>query len=161
MNTRADGSFYPLSRSTNLNGKWAHLDRNNYNLFSDITHYFDNEWKVTLAMNSIWSNADFLSSYPNRVSGDNTRLTVSQADYKDTQFGVDLYATGPFQLFGREHQLMFGANTRKDDFDAVIKTATNNPVVDITDFDYSSLPHPILSATGSDYNYIRKERGST
>ncbi|HDS1696565.1 TPA: TonB-dependent siderophore receptor [Pseudomonas putida] len=159
LNTRADGSFYPLSRSTNLNGKWAHLDRNNYNLFSDITHYFDNEWKVTLAMNSIWSNADFLSSYPNRVSGDNTRLTVSQADYKDTQFGVDLYATGPFQLFGREHQLMFGANTRKDDFEAVIKTATNNPVVDITDFDYSSLPHPILSATGSDYNYIRKERG--
>ncbi|WP_312593298.1 TonB-dependent siderophore receptor [Stutzerimonas nitrititolerans] len=159
LNTRTDGSFYPLSRSTNLNGEWAHLDRKNYNLFSDVTHHFDNKWKLTLAMSSIWSNADFLSSYPNRVSGDDNRLTVSQADYEDTQFAVDLYATGPFQLFGREHQLMLGANTRKDEFDAVIKSATNNPTVDVTNFDYSSLPHPILSATGSDYNYIRKERG--
>lgn len=159
LNTRRDGSFYPLSRSTNLNGKWAHLDRNNYTLFSDLTHTFDNEWKLTLAMNAIWSDADFLSAYPNRVAGDNYRMTVSQADYEDTQFALDLYATGPFELFGRKHQLMLGANTRKDEFDAVIKSATNNPTIDITDFDYSALPSPILNAIGADYNYTRKERG--
>ncbi|MBV4507294.1 TonB-dependent receptor [Pseudomonas sp. BW13M1] len=159
MNTRSNGSFYPLSRSTNLNGKWAHLDRNNYTLFSDVTHTFDNEWKVTLAMNAIWSDADFLSAYPNRVSGDNYRMTVSQADYEDTQFALDLYATGPFELFGRKHQLMLGANTRQDEFDAVIKSATNNPTINITDFDYSALPNPILNAIGADYNYTRKERG--
>ncbi|WP_437879814.1 TonB-dependent siderophore receptor [Pseudomonas sp. LRF_L74] len=159
LNTRSDGSFYPLSRSTSLNGKWAHLDRNNNTLFADITHEFDNEWKLTLATNAVWSDADFLSSYPARVSGDNYRLTVSQADYEDTQLGVDLYATGPFELFGRKHQLMLGANDRKDDFDAVIRTASNNPTVTITDFDYSALPNPILNATSSDYNYVRKERG--
>ena len=159
LNTRVDGSFYPLSRSTSLNGKWAHLDRNNNTLFADITHEFDNEWKLTLATNAIWSDADFLSSYPNRVSGDTYRLTVSQADYEDKQLGVDLYATGPFELFGRTHQLMLGANTRKDDFEAVIRTASNNPTVNITDFDYSALPNPILNAASSDYNYVRKERG--
>lgn len=159
LNTRSDGSFYPLSRSTNLNGKWAHLDRNNYTLFGDVTHKFDNEWTLTLAMNAIWSNADFLSAYPSRVSGDNYRMTVSQADYEDTQFALDLYATGPFELFGRRHQLMLGANSRQDEFTAVIKSAVNNPTITITDFDYSALPSPILNAIGSDYNYKRKERG--
>jgi iron complex outermembrane receptor protein/outer membrane receptor for ferric coprogen and ferric-rhodotorulic acid len=159
LNTRADGSFYPLSRSTNLNGKWAHLDRDNYTLFSDITHSFDNDWKLTLAMNTIWSKANFLSAYPARASGDSYKQTVSQADYDDTQHALDLYATGPFELFGRKHQLMLGANSREDRFDAVIKSATNNPTINIQNFDYSSLPDPVVSATGADYSYTRKERG--
>lgn len=86
-------------------------------------------------------------------------MTVSQADYDDTQFALDLYATGPFELFGRKHQLMLGANSRQDEFTAVIKSAVNNPTITITDFDYSALPSPILNALGSDYNYKRKERG--
>ncbi|WP_192985392.1 TonB-dependent receptor [Pseudomonas sp. EggHat1] len=159
LNTRADGSFYPLSRSTNLAGEWAYLDRNNYTLFGDITHHFANEWKLTLALNSIWSDAGFLSSYPARTSGDNYRLVVSQADYKDRQMGVDLYATGPFELFGRKHQLMLGANDRKDEFDVGIHTASNTPTIDITDFDHSAIPAPNLNAAQSDYAYVRKERG--
>ncbi|HAQ24668.1 MAG TPA: TonB-dependent siderophore receptor [Pseudomonas sp.] len=159
LNTRADGSFYPLSRSTNLAGAWAYLDRNNYNLFGDITHLFDNEWKLTLALNSIWSDAGFLSSYPARTTGDNYRLVVSQADYTDRQLGVDLYATGPFELFGRKHQMMLGANDRKDDFDVGIHTASNTPTIDITDFDYSAIPAPRLNAAQADYAYVRKERG--
>lgn len=160
LNTRADGSFYPLSRSTSLAGDWAYLDRNNYNLFSDLTHQFDNDWKLTLALNSIWSDAGFLSSYPARTSGDNYRLVVSQADYRDRQLGLDLYATGPFKLLGRDHQLMFGANSRKDDFDVGIHTATNTPSININTFDYSAIPTPAINKNAqSDYHYVRKERG--
>ena len=159
FNTRADGSFYPLSRSTSLAGNWAHLDRNNRVLFSDLKHHFANGWDLTLALNAVWSDAQFLSSYPARVSGDNYRLVVSQADYEDRQLGVDLYATGPFSLFGREHQLMLGANTRKDDFDVGIHTARNTPTININDFDYGAIPAPVLNATQSDYNYVRQERG--
>lgn len=160
LNTRTDGSFYPLSRSSSLAGKWAYLDRNNYTVFGDVSHYFDNEWKLTLAMNSIWSDAGFLSSYPARVSGDSYRLVVSQADYKDRQLGLDLYASGPFELFGRKHQLMLGANDRKDEFDVGIHTATNTPTININDFDYSSIPAPIINkAVQSDYAYVRKEQG--
>lgn len=160
LNTRTNGSFYPLSRSTSLAGDWAYLDRNNYNLFSDLTHEFDNDWKVTLALNSIWSDAGFLSSYPARVSGDLYRLVVSQADYKDRQSGQDLYATGPFRLFGREHQLMLGANNRKDEFDVGIHTATNTPTININDFDYAAIAAPAINKNvQSNYRYVRKEKG--
>ena len=159
LNTRADGSFYPLSRSTSLAGDWAYLDRTNQVLFSDIKHHFDNGWDLTLALNAVWSDAQFLSSYPARTTGDNYRLVVSQADYQDRQLGVDLYATGPFSLLGREHQLMFGANTRKDDFDVGIHTASNTPTININNFDYSAIPAPLLTANQTDYNYVRRERG--
>ena len=159
LNTRADGSFYPLSRSTSLAGDWAYLDRNNKLLFSDIKHHFDNGWDLALALNAVWSDAKFLSSYPARTTGDNYRLVVSQADYQDRQLGVDLYASGPFTLFGREHQLMFGGNTRKDDFDVGIHTASNTPTIDINNFDWSAIPAPLLNAAQTDYNYVRQERG--
>ncbi len=159
LNTRADGSFYPLSRSTSLAGDWAYLDRTNQVLFSDLKHHFDNGWDLTLALNSVWSSAEFLSSYPSRTTGDNYRLVVSHADYKDRQLGLDLYASGPFKLFGREHQLMLGANTRKDEFDVGTRTASNTPTIDINNFDYSAIPAPRLNATRTDYTYVRRERG--
>lgn len=160
LNTRADGSFYPLSRSASLVGDWAYLDRNNYTLFGDLTHYFDNDWKLTLALNSIWSDADFLSSYPSRVSGDRYKLIVSQAAYEDRQTGLDLYATGPFELFGRTHELMLGATRRKDTFDVGTRTATNTPTVDITDVHTGAIPAPIIAdVPAANSRYVREEQG--
>jgi iron complex outermembrane receptor protein/outer membrane receptor for ferric coprogen and ferric-rhodotorulic acid len=160
LNTRADGSFYPLSRSTSLAGKWAYLDKTNYNLFGDLTHYFDNDWKLTLAWNSLWSDSNFLSSYPARTTGDNFRLPISKTDYDDQQLGLDLFATGPYQLFGREHQLMLGANSRRDDFDYRIHNASNTPTVNITDFDRSQIVAPDINyGSVGRYDNTRKEQG--
>ncbi|QKZ04053.1 TonB-dependent siderophore receptor [Pseudomonas eucalypticola] len=164
LNTRVDGSFYPLSRSASLAGKWAYLDKTNYTVFSDLTHQFDNDWKLTLAVNAISSDAQFLSSYPARVtsntSGNQYTLPISKVGYDDRQYGFDLYATGPFSALGREHQLVFGANLRRDDFDAAIYKATNTPSIDITSFDWDSIATPIVNpASRADYNYVRKEKG--
>lgn len=164
LNTKTNGSFYPLSRSASLAGKWAYLDKTNYNLFGDVTHHFDNDWKLTLAANGISSDADFLSSYPARVtsntSGNVYTLPISKVNYDDRQYGLDLYATGPFSLFGREHQLMLGANTRRDTFNAAIYKATNTPTINITNFDWSSIPDPAVNdASRADYKYVREEKG--
>lgn len=164
LNTKTNGSFYPLSRSASLAGKWAYLDKTNYNLFGDVTHHFDKDWKLTLAANGISSDADFLSSYPARVtsntSGNVYTLPISKVNYDDRQYGLDLYATGPFSLFGRDHQLMLGANTRRDTFNAAIYKATNTPTINITNFDWSSIPDPAVNdASRADYKYVREEKG--
>jgi iron complex outermembrane receptor protein/outer membrane receptor for ferric coprogen and ferric-rhodotorulic acid len=164
LNTRPNGSFYPLSRSASLAGDWAYLDKTNYTVFSDLTHQFDNDWKLTLALNAITSDAQFLSSYPARVTsnptGNQYTLPISKVGYDDSQYGLDLYTTGPFTALGREHQLMFGANLRRDDFDAAIYKATNTPSIDITSYDWSSIPAPIVNPSSrADYNYVRKDKG--
>lgn len=164
LNTRTNGSFYPLSRSASLAGDWAYLDKTNYTVFSDLTHQFDNDWKLTLALNAITSDAQFLSSYPARVTsnptGNQYTLPISKVGYDDRQYGLDLYTTGPFSALGREHQLMFGANLRRDDFDAAIYKATNTPSIDITSYDWSNIPTPIVNPSSrADYNYVRKDKG--
>lgn len=162
LNTKADGSFYPLSRSDSLAGKWAYLDRTNYTMFGDITHHFDNDWKLTFAANGISSGADFLSSYPSRASGDTYNLPVSKVNYDDRQYGLDVYATGPFSMLGREHQLMLGANTRRDAFDAYIyqDVVAGRNSVTLPGYDWSSIGYPNINyGTRNDYKYVREEKG--
>lgn len=75
-------------------------------MFGDITHRFDNNWTLTGAINAVRSDTSFLSPYPARVSGDTYRLPISAAEYKDDQLAFNLKASGPFTLFGRQHELM-------------------------------------------------------
>lgn len=159
LNTKADGTFYDLPRSTSLAGPWAHLNRDNYTVFGDITHRFDNNWTLTGAINAVRSDTSFLSPYPARVSGDTYRLPISAAEYKDDQLAFNLKASGPFTLFGRQHELMLGASSRRDDFTYGIHTATNTPSVNITNFDFWSLPVPQLNVAGTNYALVRREKG--
>nr|WP_286206744.1 TonB-dependent siderophore receptor [Thauera linaloolentis] len=158
--TREDGSFYDLPRSTSLAGPWAHLNRHNTTVFGDLAHHFDNGWKITAAANAVRAKADYVASYPSRVSGDLYNLVAVDADYKDKQWAVDLKASGPFTLFGREHELMLGASHRRDDFRYPVYSATSSPTVDITNFDYYAIPEPTFNyAAPSNYHHERKETG--
>lgn len=159
LNTKVDGSFYDLPRSTSLAGPWAYLNRDNTTVFGDITHHFGHNWSVTGAINAQRADTRFLASYPSRVEGDTYSLSAVGTNYKDEQLSFNLKANGPFTLFGREHELMLGASSRRDHFSYDVFTATNAPTVDITDFDYGSIPEPILNPQGSNYSLIRREKG--
>jgi outer membrane receptor for ferric coprogen and ferric-rhodotorulic acid len=160
LNTKADGSFYDLPRSASLAGPWAHLNRDNATAFGDVTHRFDNNWTLTAAVNAVYSEASFLGSYPARVSGDTYRLVVADAEYTDKQLALNLKASGPFSLFGRQHELMVAASSREDEFSYPVYTANNTPTVNITDFDFWSIPAPNLNwAAGSNNRLKRTEKG--
>lgn len=157
---KADGSFYDLPRSTSLAGPWAHLNRDNYSLFGDITHNFGNGWKVTAAANLMRSEADYLASISTRVSGDTYRLATSNTLYTDKQWSFNLKASGPFNLFGRSHDLILGATRRKDDLTYPFYSATSSNTVNILDFDFWSLAQPTINyASASNYAYQRNESG--
>lgn len=159
LNTKADGSFYSLPRSASLTGPWAHLNRENYTAFGDITHRFENDWNVTGAFNIVRSDASFLGNYPSRVSGDTYTLPVSNAEYADRQYAVNLKLGGPFTLFGRRHELMLAASSRRDNFAYDVFSATNTPTVSLADFKSGAITAPLLRTTGTHYDLVRKENG--
>lgn len=160
LNTDTNGNFYNLPRSASLAGSWAYLKRRNYSAFADLEQQLGSDWKIVLSGNAVWSNADFLSSYPSRSSGDTYRLVVSNVAYRDRQTGANIYATGHYRLLGGEHQLMLGGSLRRDTFDYVIRTATNTPSVDITNYDYVTIAAPLINpASATYYGYRRKEEG--
>ncbi|MHC6226556.1 TonB-dependent siderophore receptor [Pseudomonas sp. X10] len=111
-----NGENLHLPRSTFLSSDWAYWDKDNISLFTDLTHRFDNGWTGKLAAQKTWAKAWTFSSYP---SYDGTNITEYSGKYDDTddQTNVDASLSGPFQLMGREHELVVGTSWRRDVFD--------------------------------------------
>ncbi len=161
FNTREDGSFYPLDRSASQAGPDAHLNRDNYTVFGDVKHRLGNGWNLAAAFNAVRSKASFVANYPARISGGSHALTWVDAEYTDKQFAFDLHATGPYTLFGRQHQLMLGLSTRRDNFDYDIYAPRGSQTIDVTGFDFSSIRAPGFSSTPSVYALERNEKGAS
>ncbi|TFY84313.1 TonB-dependent siderophore receptor [Pseudomonas kairouanensis] len=157
-----DGTFYPLSRSTSLTGDWNHLDKRNTTVFTDIQHTFANDWKAVLAVNQMWSKSDFLGNYT-WPAGTTDQFTLNPRHfrYDDTQTSIDGYASGPFQLLGREHELIIGGNWRKDDFDYHGgRDATYRYVVDMNNVAAFDPPKPTaLNVNQWKYNRTQEQKG--
>ncbi|SIT06070.1 TonB-dependent receptor [Achromobacter sp. MFA1 R4] len=159
--TQADGAFYPMSRKTALVGDWNYLNKRNTNLFADIKHEFGNGWRFTVAGNWLSAKSDFLGNYTQRTEGDTFTLNPRLFQYDDTQWGVDAYASGPFQLLGRQHELVVGASTRKDDFDYHGgRDASYRYLVDMNNLAAFDPPAPTgLDAHMWQYNITQKQQG--
>lgn len=160
--TRESGAFYPMSRSTSLTGDWNRLDKRNTTLFADLQHSFDNGWKSVLAVNQMWAKSDFLGNYT-FPGGDTDLFTLNPRHfrYDDTQTSLDGYLTGPFQLLGRQHDLIIGGNWRKDDFDYHGgRDASYRYIVDMNNLDAFDPPRPTgLNVNQWQYNRTQEQQG--
>ncbi|CAM3859140.1 Ferric-pseudobactin BN7/BN8 receptor [Pseudomonas reidholzensis] len=156
MPTFVSGNFLPVSRSTRYTPSWTYWDKENHNLFAEIEHRFDNDWKLRL--NTAWlkSNLEMLGgSFYREDATDNLTLNIGRYSYEHTQKTVDGYATGPFELFGRTHELVIGGSYRHDDTDDGPGGGPDldqfRVIVDPLNFDYHSVAQP-----GIVYNWSRK-----
>lgn len=157
--TQLDGSFYPLSRSASFAPSWAHLNKINRTLFADIKHAFNDDWKLTVNTNLMWSNADFLGLYGNNIGNDQFRLSTNDTKYDDEQISLDAALNGTFYLLGQRHELVFGANARKDRFINESRYNNNPSVVDILGFSPSQVATPTYSYERIQYRNVRKDKG--
>lgn len=109
----SDGSKANWSRSKSLSADWSGWDNSLKTTFSSIEHHFDNDWTASAVFThqETDSNAKLFSGsgFPDRVTGQGL-FPVGLASNTDTrQNSFDAMASGPFQLFGRRHELVVGA----------------------------------------------------
>ncbi|MEB6338121.1 ferric-rhodotorulic acid/ferric-coprogen receptor FhuE [Serratia rhizosphaerae] len=117
-----DGGKTDYSRSFNTAPDWAYNDKQSRKLFATLKQRFDNGWQFTLNGTHTETKLDSkmlyidgffdrdsgigVSSYPNYPvvggTGYNTGTRKVHA--------IDAFASGPYQLFGRQHQLMAGVS---------------------------------------------------
>lgn len=119
----SDGSRAIWARSDSAAAEWAYSKRHNQSIFASIEHQFDNEWLAKATLSQGKSNYDELLGYatggnPDRVSGAGTILYASRWVGNPTQNSLDLYASGPFNLLGRKHDLVIGATVARTKVDA-------------------------------------------
>lgn len=114
----SDGSQTDFSRSFNPASRWSYRDQDTLNTFYALEQKLANDWSLKLAVNQLYSTRDFsLASaswgFPDKQSGDGLMLYGGDGKGWQKQTGIDLMARGPFQLLGREHELVLGYNWSK------------------------------------------------
>jgi outer membrane receptor for ferric coprogen and ferric-rhodotorulic acid len=110
-----NGDFSWTPRSFNPTARWSRLDEYKHTIFTTLEHRFENGWLAKLRLQNQVDGYDLRrSGLPNRgalldpIDGSGVK-TSPQLYIGDTVTNAaDFYATGPFELFGRRHELVFG-----------------------------------------------------
>ncbi len=111
-----DGSDIGLSRKNCGCLASDYWDKSNTNIFLDLSHQFDNGWQLkgTYSQSQINMDMVFTSLSGKVAKGSNDSAVNKYAyQYKQDVKVYDFFAKGPFTLFGREHQLVIGANSQR------------------------------------------------
>jgi outer membrane receptor for ferric coprogen and ferric-rhodotorulic acid len=112
-----DGSFihYPTSASTSAD--WTHWDARDQTAFGELDYRFENGWQVkgVATYKRLDTHAQLLYAYgypdPDTGLGVFGMSGIYPSTYKNLM--LDAYASGPFHLFGRTHQLVVGGQTSR------------------------------------------------
>ncbi|MNO48912.1 Ferric-pseudobactin BN7/BN8 receptor precursor [compost metagenome] len=106
-----DGHHLDLPRSTNPGSNWENKDQEINTLFAEVRQRLANDWKLQVNATYTDQNALFSGSYQSRYNGPLER-TVYQSGQEENQAGLDGFVSGPFDAFGRTHELVVGASKR-------------------------------------------------
>lgn len=111
---QADGTPYDVDRSFRGSPYWSYWNKENINIFGEVAHTLDNDWKVTLKGSYLDSTLDMAgTALWSRDANDRFTYFAGKYHYEHEQTSLDARATGPLEIFGREHQLAIGANYRR------------------------------------------------
>jgi len=171
-----DGSSLDLPRDTYLGADWNRWDRYNVQAFAELKHRFDNAWTVKATGSQTRLRLEdngFRQTYFDRVSTaaspnpDPTNpymMRVSSAAYtgaQSDQSAFNLTADGPFELLGRKHKLVVGAEMLRTKAIDSWGVGTQNPIwVDIRNWNPQTSypdPHLVISTGGALAAVTRQE----
>lgn len=140
----SDGSDLKLPRSTSYANEWEHWNKTTNSAFVSFNHLFDNDWRMNLSAYYAQADVDMLGHYINYnfSTGNYSQLGARNA-HQEKQSSVDLYASGPFELLDRTHELVLGASYRNIDFDGNSRQGlVLNSNLNLYNFDASAVANP-------------------
>ncbi len=108
------GASLDVSRSTYTGADWNKWDNKQVSYFADVTHDFNEDWRLKAAGTYVRETNDILYSFgrgavdPATGAGMNSRAYLY--DFENISKGGDINLTGKFRNGGREHEVVVGAN---------------------------------------------------
>lgn len=123
----SEGNFAHLPRSTSLAPKWSYWQRETSTAFTNLEQRFGEDW--VLKLNTAYTRGNvqnvriYGSGYPNPTTGAGMYLLAGAGDAEDTRRNADLFLSGKFSAFGREHDLVIGGSW--NDLEATTWTLTS------------------------------------
>lgn len=116
-----NGASTDFPRSANTAAEWAYWNTDDTQTFAQLARELAGGWKLNaVAMRRvIRSDAEIFYVYgtPDPATGGGLFSYPSKYHHKERQTLADVYASGPFTLGGRRHDLVVGMNWAKSDND--------------------------------------------
>lgn len=107
-----NGQSTDFKRSANSAPDWSYYDNELNSLFSSVEHQFDSGWSGKAEYSHTQYDYDSVVTYiggsAEQDTGAGTYIQPVHWKGKPVQDNLDAYLTGPFSLFGREHELIGG-----------------------------------------------------
>lgn len=147
----ADGGDPRLPRSTFLGSAWNRFKAQSTNVFASIEHRFENGWSMKLAGTTLNSDSFYKNSFFWATNGiplvdDGTEqyglILGNVTDRVFDQKAADLSVQGQFDLFGRQHEVVFGGSYYKNDYTFGRRALTGLGTGNARSWDPYALPEP-------------------
>ncbi|ROL65912.1 ligand-gated channel [Pseudomonas chlororaphis] len=138
-----DGSHMGFSRSKTFGYRWSHQDVDNKTLFVELDQRFDNDWRLHLGASKNWSDFKMMGGVLERNNDATYRQRVFNQNRDFDQSTYDFFASGPFALLGRQHELVVGASKRQLKTEAIGGHRFFNNI-DINSFKPTDLARPTV-----------------
>lgn len=110
----SDGTPTRYPTSANSAPAWTYWNTDDTQTFAELAHRLSGGWQVktTVTRRVLSSDAElfFVSGAPSAVDGSGLSTWPSKYNHQERQWMADVYASGPFMLGGRKHELVLGAN---------------------------------------------------
>jgi len=110
----SNGSRTYYNRNLNPSADWTRYSLDSRKVFANVKHDFDNGWtfrvNATHAEQTFADKLLYVMEFPDAVTGTGVSGYGSLDRGKRTQESIDTYASGPFELLGRHHELMAGVS---------------------------------------------------
>ncbi|WP_322522232.1 TonB-dependent siderophore receptor [Guyparkeria halophila] len=112
-----DGSPTNYDRSASSSPDWSYWDNEDHRSFVEVQQLLPGGWEATLTGTHLTSDSDseifYLYDPAQQLRPGTTEdlsIIMDNYRYENEQWVADAQATGPFDLFGREHEAMVGVN---------------------------------------------------
>ncbi|WP_050465564.1 TonB-dependent siderophore receptor [Herbaspirillum autotrophicum] len=119
----SNGDMTDLPRSFNPGADANRFSSISTNLFATLEQRLANDWKLKVSASQLRSSQDERSVYlgvsdgfADKATGNGLKLNANQRSYDLNINTIDINVRGPFSLFGRQHELVFGMDY--NDFDS-------------------------------------------
>lgn len=114
----ANGKFNKMPRSFNNGAEWSSWRQYTRTAFATLEHTFANDWLVKAQFNHQVNGYDAplgaaASGNPDPATGEGVSTWEGKYVGKTVANAADVYATGPFELLGRKHELVLGGSHSK------------------------------------------------
>jgi len=112
------GNFNRVPRSFNNGARWSSWAQYSRTAFATLEHTFGNDWVAKLQLNHQVNGYDAplgaaAGGNPDPVTGEGVSMWVGKYVGETTSNAADLYVSGAFEWFGRQHELVVGGSVSR------------------------------------------------